>query len=113
VGKKMLIKLAGGVTTNLRELKIEVGATFLRYLSCGAYDKGEVVKVDGPTVVVDFMDSVRSFPAAEVTLVYGSAHEHLMFCGEGELTKDFSQKARDTPQIDSLEDLLDFDQWMV
>lgn len=111
----MLIKLVcGGPETDISALKAEVGARFLRYILDGAYDKGEVIEIRDDLIVVDFTDTVRSFPHYTVTLVHDAANgEHLMCYGEGELLKDFRGKKTNNPRVETVEDLLDFDNWMV
>jgi hypothetical protein len=110
----MLIKLSGGVKADIDQLKITVGSRFLRYYFSDAYDKGEVTEIDDKYVVVDFVDTVRRFEIVKVTLVFGGGNdEHLMTHSEGELIKDFRGNNEISPCIDTLEDLLDFDKWMV
>jgi hypothetical protein len=109
----MLIKLAGGVKAKPGDLKAEIGALFHRYMRCGAYDKGEVVEIKGERIVVDFLDSVREFNLSIITLVYGGGSEYLMCCDEGTVLKDYRSRQMIPPQDYSLEDLLDFDKWMV
>lgn len=108
----MLIKLRGG-SGRPSKISMEPGAKFLRYLFDGAYDKGEITDVTVSEVTVDFVDTIRVFPYDEITLVYDGANsEHFMFVGEGKIVKDFRGKTNLIPQIDELDDLLDFDKWM-
>lgn len=115
----MLIKLDAGVSADLDDVKqdLKVGSTVLRYVYTEAYDKGEVTEIDGDQVTVDFADTVRAFEKAKIALVYGNGHdEHWAVFEEGKMLKDFRGnrgKTTDMPQINTLEDLLDFDKWMV
>jgi hypothetical protein len=112
----MLIKLGGGVKADLEEVKqeLKVGSPVLRYVLNESYDKGEVVEIEEGQVVVDFVDTVRKFDKLAIGLVYGNGkEEHWAVFEEGTVLKDFRGKAQTVPKIEKLEDLLDFDKWMV
>jgi hypothetical protein len=109
----VLIKICEGTSLDSLPTKIEPGTVFLRYLYPDVYDRGDVTEVNGNKITVDFADTIREFTLDEVTLVYGGVHgEHLMSRADGTLLKDFRQTHQNVPQVESLEDLLNFDKWL-
>lgn len=112
----MLIKLSGGVKAELSDIKqeLQVGCPVLRYTYSKAYDKGEVAEINGDEVIVDFVDTVRRFEKNSIGFVYGNGQdEHWAVFEDGDIVKDYRGKLTPPPNIQSLEDLLDFDKWMV
>lgn len=109
----VLIKICGGAQLNDLKTNVAIGSSFLRYLLPDVYDRGNVTAFDGKTITVDFTDTIRSFAVEDVTLVFGGVHgEHLMSKADGSIHADFRQTHKDSPLIDNLEDLLDFDKWL-
>ena len=112
----MLIKLDSRehIDVGVLTKKIAVGSEVFRYIFSEAYDKGDVVKIEDSVVTVDFSDTIRSFDSHAFTLVFGNGRdEHWAVFNEGVILEDFRGKKIPPQKIESLNDLLDFDNWMV
>ncbi len=94
-----------------KDIEPEIGGVFLKYFYQNCYDKGEVVKATDAIINVDFGDTEYEFDVAEVSRVYSAGHsEHLMTCSPGRLVRDYRTNP---PKVMEIEDLLDFDKWLI